>query len=198
MRIYRAEGSGIGSSGVCPQIAVGQIGAVVEVQDIIFLVNADDIAGVFGVQLQDLLTLGNTVFPVAADDFHRYEHGIAGGWIMLGAKDLTYPDVIEAMEKGDFYASAGPEIKSLALEGTRLKIACSEAVSIKIRTHIRQAVQLLPENGHTMTKAEFDLAPWLKKWETLENKEQAFIRVTVTDAAGHKALTRAYFLGELL
>lgn len=147
---------------------------------------------------QELLTLGNTVYPVAADDFHRYEHGIAGGWIMLGAKDLTYPDVIEAMEKGDFYASTGPEIRSLTLEGTKLKLTCSEAVSVKIRTHIRQAVQLLPENGHTMTKAEFDLAPWLEKWETLENKEQAFIRVTVTDAAGHKALTRAYFLGELL
>lgn len=147
---------------------------------------------------QDLLTQGNPVFPVAADDFHRYEHGMAGGWIMLGAENLTYPDVMDAMEKGDFYASTGPEIKSLTLDGTKLKITCSEAVSIKLRTHIRQAVRLHPENGHTMTQAEFDLAPWLEKWETLEDKERAFIRVTVTDAAGNKALTRAYYRSELL
>lgn len=147
---------------------------------------------------QDLLTLGNCLYPVAADDFHRYEHGIAGGWIMVGAASLSYSDVIAALENGDFYASTGPEIRSLTLEGTKLKLRCSEAVHVKIRAHNRCAVKLTPETGKTMTEAEFDLAPWLEHWKLRGTEAGAFIRITVTDAAGEKAYTRAYWRTELV
>lgn len=146
---------------------------------------------------QDLLTLGNRLYPVAADDFHRYEHGIAGGWVMIGAKALNYADVIKAMEKGDFYASTGPQIHSLTLEGTVLKLTCSEVVDVKLRAHIRNAAKLEPKEGKTLTEAEFDIAPWLEKWKQTDSEEGAFIRLTVTDAAGNKATTRAYWLEEL-
>ena len=147
---------------------------------------------------QDLLMEGNRLFPLATDDFHRYEHGIAGGWIMVGAKSLAYGDVMEALEKGDFYASTGPQIHSLTLEGNVLKVNCSEAVNVKIRAHVRSAVRLMPETGETMTEACCDLTPWLERWKANGTLAGAFIRVTVTDRAGNKASTRAYYLDELL
>jgi len=43
---------------------------------------------------------------------------------------------------------------------------------------------------------EFDLTRWLE--DTLpERKEAAFVRLCVTDAAGHKAFTRPYYQTEL-
>ena len=51
-------------------------------------------------------------------------------------KDET---VLEAMERGDLYASCGPEIKSLTLEGDILRITCSEAVRVQLISQNRSA-----------------------------------------------------------
>ena len=98
---------------------------------------------------QTLLKLGTPLFPLATDDFHRLqEHNfIAGGWIMVGAEELTYPSVIAALEKGDFYASTGPEIRELSLDGTVLKLRCSGVRSIKIFTQSRHATELTHHDG---------------------------------------------------
>lgn len=147
---------------------------------------------------QDLLCQGNGLFPVASDDFHHFKHGApAGGWVMVGAEQLEYTAVIKALEQGDFYASTGPQIHSLTLEGTTLRLRCSEAASVTIRSHRRQAARFLPEEGNPLEEVTFDIAPWLEKWAT-EERDNAFIRLTVTDAAGRKANTRAYWYWELI
>lgn len=147
---------------------------------------------------QDLLCQGNGLFPVASDDFHHFKHGApAGGWVMVGAEQLEYTAVIKALEQGDFYASTGPQIHSLTLEGTTLRLRCSEAASVTIRSHRRQAARFLPEEGNPLEEVTFDIAPWLEKWAT-EERDNAFIRLTVTDAAGRKANTRAYWYRELI
>lgn len=149
---------------------------------------------------QQLLNLDNDLFPLATDDFHRLkaECHIAGGWIMVGAERLDYPSVIRALEKGDFYASTGPAIHSLALEGTTLKITCDPAQRIQILTHSRHAKELLPEQGAALTQAEFDLGPWLQYWQEQGVGHKAFIRLLVTDPQGRRAYTRAYRFRELV
>ena len=116
---------------------------------------------------------------------------------MVGAEQLEYTAVIKALEQGDFYASTGPQIHSLTLEGTTLRLRCSEAASVTIRSHRRQAARFLPEEGNPLEEVTFDIAPWLEKWAT-EERDNAFIRLTVTDAAGRKANTRAYWYRELI
>jgi len=148
---------------------------------------------------QDLLNLGNHLFPLATDDFHRLPHPnfIAGGWIMVGAEKLDYPSVIAALEQGDFYASTGPSIHSLTLEGTKLKITCDPARSIMIFSQSRHATEQMHYDGTTIGSAEFDIAPWLACWQEHGQQDKAFIRVMVTDPAGNKAYTRAYWFNEL-
>lgn len=147
---------------------------------------------------QDLLGQDNRLLPVAADDFHNFQHGNpAGGWIMVGAEQLEYAAVIKALEQGDFYASTGPEIHSLQLDGTVLTMRCSEAASVFIRSHRRQAIRFLPAEGKPLTEITFDIAPWLEKWNE-DERDSSFIRLTVTDKSGNKAYTRAYRYEELI
>lgn len=148
---------------------------------------------------QDMLLDGQRLFPVAADDLHHrgQPKKIAGGWVMVGAEKLEYGAVMEALEKGDFYASTGPQIHSLSIENGTLSIDCSPAQYIKITTHFRRGAHILPKDDDSvLTHGEYDLNPWLQLWQ--ENGDDAFLRIEVVGPDGSKAYTRAYRLSELL
>ena len=144
---------------------------------------------------QEMLRAGHRVLPVAADDTHKPEH-VGGGWVMICAEELSYSAVIDAMERGDLYASCGPEIHSLTVDGTKVKITCSDAVTVNLVTHGRHAMRILAEPGKLLKEAEFDLSAWLKK-TTEDTYDRAFFRLCVTDATGKKAFTRAYYRNEI-
>jgi len=141
---------------------------------------------------QELLMQGKQMFPTATDDTHN-PSAIGGSWIMVGARKLAYPDVIEALENGDFYASCGPEIHELTMEGDMLRIRCSDAAQITVETQGRSVRRAVAEEG-ALTWAEFDLASWKERSAEDPN---AFFRLTVTAADGTYAATRAYWLNEL-
>lgn len=142
---------------------------------------------------RDLLTLGNRIFPLGTDDMHT-PRALGQSWIMVGASELTYGSVMEALEKGDFYMSCGPEITSLCIEDGVLKIACSDAQQINIETHKRLA-QVITAGGTPIREAEFDLG---KFFANTENDSCAFIYITVTAPDGTYAVTRGYYRNELL
>ena len=142
---------------------------------------------------QDLLEKGNRVYPLGTDDAHSVFSAL-GAWVMVGAESLTYTDVITALEKGDFYASCGPEIHSLTLEDGQLRITCSDAVSICLFSECRFAKNVAAKPGQTVQSAEFDITKWLEK---SANDPNAFLRVTVYAADGTFAATRAYWMDEL-
>ena len=142
---------------------------------------------------KDLLTLGNRVYPLGTDDMHS-PRALGQSWIMVGASDLSYSNVIEAMEKGDFYMSCGPEITSLRIEGDVLKVTCSDAQRINMETYGRPA-QVATANGKPLREAEFPLDNFLAK---VEGDPEAFIYITVTAPDGSYAITRPYYLKDLL
>ena len=139
---------------------------------------------------EDLLMLGNRLSVVAADDTHR-PHTIGGSFTMIGAEALTYEAVIEAMEKGNVYASCGPLIHSLTLDGTIVRITCDPAAEICLETHARHAQR---KAGAGLTEAEFDI---LTLREKSAGNADAYFRLTVKAADGSYAVTRAYFLDEI-
>ena len=142
---------------------------------------------------RDLLNLGNRLYPLGTDDMHR-PIAIGGSWIQVGASQLTYDAVIEALEKGDFYMSCGPEIHSLTLDGNILKITCSDAKGVALESNARFTRQVHANGETLLQEAEFDLT---KFKEVMEGQENAFIRLTVYAPDGTYAATRAYFLDEL-
>ncbi len=147
---------------------------------------------------EDLLRQGKKFYPLATDDAHTLRD-CCGGFIMLKAKELTYPTVIEAMAKGDFYATTGPRIYDLWLEGTTLHLSCSPA----------QQVDLTAENRWTynrfaapdlITEINMDISTWFRIAKEAKEKlnRNSYFRITVKDQAGKAAYTRAYFYDELV
>lgn len=142
---------------------------------------------------RDMLAFDNHLCVVAADDTHR-PHTVGGSWTMICAPALTYDSVIAAMERGDIYASCGPEIHSICLEDNTLTLTCSEAAQVCLETQARYALRCAGENGTPITTAQFDLSVWKQKSNSDPN---AYIRFTVTAPDGSYAATRAYRMDEL-
>ncbi|MBQ4268955.1 MAG: PHP domain-containing protein [Clostridia bacterium] len=146
----------------------------------------------------DLLREGENVFPIAADDAHS-TRTCCGGFVMVKAEKLEYKTVMSALEKGDFYASNGPEFFSLSVEDGILRVECSDAHAIFVNTERRDCFYKEATDA-PLTEAEFNLNGYLKI--TRETPKEVllwkpFIRVTVQAKDGSRAYTRAYWLDEL-
>ncbi len=132
------------------------------------------------------------LLPIAADDNHN-EDGFSGdnadsflGFMMIKAKSLTYEHVIAALKNGDCYASSGPTIDALYVEGGRLHIASSPVREILYRTSTRRAVRRHKANDALFTEASFPIL-----------REDGYFRVELVDEHGRRAYTRAYDAREL-
>ena len=127
-----------------------------------------------------LLQEGKNVHLTASDDSHFRLDDAGGGWVMVAAKTLSAEAIVTALKEGAFYASTGPSITSLTLDGNKLVVDCSAARSVIISG---AGYQALNQNGHSVTKAEFDLSQFKSSW----------FRVTVTDAANRHAWSNRYW-----
>ena len=128
----------------------------------------------------DLLRAGKPVFCVCADDNHGYA-GSFGGWVCINAEKLEYKTVMTALQKGDFYASTGPQIFSLVQNGLEVQIKTSPCKTIGVVTHGRRTPNTRAKDGETISSATFTLRP-----------EDKYFRIRVTDEFGHTAYTQAY------
>lgn len=136
----------------------------------------------------DMLRTGKRIFAVAADDNHnKYSQDNPkfdsfGGFTMIKADELTYSSVMDALFKGNFYASQGPEIYSLYIENNKIHIHCSDSKMIVLSTNRRSPQSVLAPKCESINKAEFTL-----------DREDVYIRITIKDAVGKYANTNAYF-----
>ncbi|MBR5453378.1 MAG: hypothetical protein IKV54_04785 [Clostridia bacterium] len=142
----------------------------------------------------DLLKAGNRIFPIGADDIHKPQNAFIA-FVKVASPSLSYGDVMNALEKGDFYASTGPDIHSLTLENGILSIKCSDAVQVRVCTHNRRRyVTDCVSNEGLVSAVDFDITQW---YADSEGRDNAFFRVVVTDERGHAAYSRAYFRDEV-
>ena len=73
---------------------------------------------------------GCLVRPFASDDCHMYEGEQTQNFIMVKAKELTREAILSAIEKGDFYASQGPEFVAIRRSGDTIAVECRGAEKI--------------------------------------------------------------------
>lgn len=145
----------------------------------------------------EMLRGGERIYCVAADDNHNSHPkdsalwDSCGGFVMIAAERLDYRCVTDALLRGDFYASRGPQISELTYDtDTRLlRVVCSDAVRVTFQTGRRNtASHFAADKGKTaINETAFTVSP-----------EDGYVRVTVTDADGKTANTRAYFVDELM
>jgi hypothetical protein len=129
-----------------------------------------------------LLTEGRRLTMVATDDAHFSEPDHFGGWVMVKAEENTPESLLAALKSGSFYSSQGPELRDIRVEGDKVVVESSAAVSVVAQGHGTGAKAT---HGHSMTRTEVPLqrlnnSPWL--------------RISVIDAAGKRAWSNPIWL----
>lgn len=128
------------------------------------------------------------------DDNHNHGDSVResfGGSTFIGAKELKYDQVIEAMEKGHIYCASGrdnpPQFKELYVEDNKIVIECSPVESIYINGYGRADRHVTAPENETITHAEFGL-----------RESDVYFRVTIRDSRGNNAHTHTYFVKDYL
>lgn len=161
-----------------------------------------ELDGLYGYHPQcydEMLRNGQKFFCVSTDDNHNrasFSDALSdsfGGYIMIGAKELTYAAVIQALREGHFYSSMswdgtgqGPEIRELYLQEGRLFVKTSPAARIFVKTMGRGCHRAAACPGETITEAVFKI-----------QGDEGYLRLDVQDVFGRHANTNAYFLEDL-
>lgn len=68
---------------------------------------------------------GELLYGLATDDAHNYHGGGAGpgkGWVMVHSDELSPEGILDAIDKGDYYASTGVTLQNIRSNGKKLEI----------------------------------------------------------------------------
>lgn len=131
---------------------------------------------------EEMLRAGKKVFCSAADDNHS-ENDRFGGFTVINAGELNYDSIFNALRYGYFYASTGPEIKSLIYEDGEVKFECSECVKVSLMTETRRRDAI---HGDNVTDGSFKI-----------KDTDGFFRLVFRDKEGYLAWSQAYDLEDL-
>lgn len=122
---------------------------------------------------------GLSPLAIATDDAHFRDPNTSnadafGGWVMVKAEANTPEALLAALKAGRFYASQGPDFRSVTLDGSRLVVECSAVSRVTLLGPRARSATL---SGASLTRAEFDVA----------NFAGGFLRVVLIDDAGKRA-----------
>ena len=116
---------------------------------------------------------------------------------MVKAQSLSYDDVFNALKNGDFYSSNKPLIHELSIEDGVVNIKCSDARKVYLTTERRYTKFMIAKDNEVINEVSFDMNDYLNR-VNYDVTKHYYIRVTVEDKEGNKAVSRAYFLDELI
>lgn len=142
----------------------------------------------------DMLKKGATLCVTANDDNHSWMH-IGGGFNYIGANELSYEGVIDAMKRKDIYASQAPTFEYIYIEDGKVYIKTSNVTKISMISNNRKRAStrfdideenMIVDYTRTGNTAVFEIPTDIK-----------YLRFEIIDVNGKKAWTRAYFKDEL-
>jgi hypothetical protein len=130
-----------------------------------------------------VLSSGKLLYGIAVDDAHyfkRPEDQAAPrpgyGWVHVRAARLEPRAIVEALERGDFYASTGVEMQSIEATAKSLTLAIKQQpASSKYR------IQFIGKNGRVLSEATSSPATYRF------TGDESYVRATVIESNGKKA-----------
>ncbi|MEM6489720.1 MAG: CehA/McbA family metallohydrolase [Pseudomonadota bacterium] len=138
----------------------------------------------YGTGLWDvLLNEGRRITACASDDAHFAGPDQFGGWVMVRAEANEPEALVEALRAGAYYATQGPELRDVRVEGGEVLVECSPVERVVV-LGARSASG--GAHGRAMTRAAVPLSHRLAKG--------GWIRVSVDDAAGRRAWSNPLWL----
>lgn len=135
---------------------------------------------------EHFLRAGKRVVPTGGDDNHSINN-LGLGWTMIKAPELTYDALIAAYEKGDCYASEGPDILGIGIEDGVIKVRTSPVRGIALLCDTRYFKHKLSRT-ELYTEMEFAYVP---------EKFGSYFRIEIMDEAGYKAMSNAFYVEDI-
>ena len=152
----------------------------------------------------EVLSAGRVMYATAVDDSHHFYDFVSSrqagsplsnpgkAWIMVRARELSVPALIEAMNAGDFYATTGVVLESYEATATGIRIALSD------RT--KDLGWSLPGANPELYRTEFigKGGQVLKLDESLKpafefTGKELYVRARITSSDGQVAWTQPVF-----
>ena len=129
-----------------------------------------------------ILSSGTLVYGIAVDDAHTFKDpgnpNVAGpgrGWVMVRAPRLEPRALLDALERGDFYASTGVELADYRADAREVTLRVNATTFSKYRIEfIGKGGRLLAESGEPTAKYVF-------------RGDEGYVRARVVESNGRLA-----------
>jgi hypothetical protein len=138
-----------------------------------------------------LLSAGMRIFGVSVDDAHNFrqeftiERANPGrGWVVVRAQALTRENILAGLNRGDFYASSGVNIKDVRVTPTSLTVEIQTAAN----DPKRYRVVFIGKEGRVLTVSHENPASY-----TFTGSE-SYVRARVDDSGGLRAWIQPVFV----
>ncbi|MEW6323624.1 MAG: CehA/McbA family metallohydrolase [Acidobacteriota bacterium] len=129
-----------------------------------------------------ILTSGRLLYGIAVDDAHHFKRpgdplAVAPGraWVVVRAAALTARAILDALERGDFYASTGVELDVMAVAKTSLSIRAKPFSTFKYR------IQFIGREGKLLAESASNVAAYQFVGD------EGYVRARVIDSQGRMA-----------
>lgn len=135
-----------------------------------------------------ILSSGIRLYGIAVDDAHTFKEpgnpAVAGpgrGWVMVRAAALEARALLDAMERGDFYASTGVELADYRVD------AASMTVTVKKTAFSKYRIQFIGEGGKVLHEAPDSPATYAF------TGREAYVRAKIIESNGALAWCQPAF-----
>lgn len=137
-----------------------------------------------------VLSSGKLLYGLATDDAHHFKRpgdptasGPGRGWIQVRAARLAPRDILDALERGDFYASTGVELEEVSITPRQY------VVKIREERWSRYRVQFIGRGGRLLREATSSPASYSIRGD------EGYVRAVVLESNGKKAWAQPVMLG---
>lgn len=137
----------------------------------------------------DILSAGLVLYGIAVDDAHNFKtpgdksKSTPGhGWVMVRAASLEATAILQALERGDFYASTGVTLRDYQADAKSIKIDIAAAAQSKY------TVQFIGQWGKVLKEVTTNPAIY-----TFDGAE-SYVRAKVSESNGKAAWTQPVFI----
>lgn len=137
-----------------------------------------------------VLSSGKVIYGIAVDDAHHFKRPWdpdasrpGRGWVVVRADHLAAEAIVQALERGDFYASTGVELEDIINTTDQIKIVIKEEETSGYR------VQFTGKNGSLLKEVESNPAIYSIRGD------EGYIRAKVIEANGKLAWTQPVMIG---
>lgn len=143
-----------------------------------------------------LLTRGQVAWAVGSDDSHDYlnlddynSERPGKAWIVVRAPELTSANILDALLKGDFYASTGVTLTNYQASATSVAIMIKQPLNSRGKADDRRfTTRFIGKEGRVLTTVH-----GLNPTYAIRGDE-GYVRAAIVDSNGMKAWTQPSFI----